>query len=224
MMYAQQFDFSHVPDHELFNPERIFWPGKEAENAAWKAEIERRREAKRLEQENITKERAAKRTAIKSTIPYGEPFASEICERISCGELLLDICEDEHMPTMRRCNQWLKEHSDFAALYKDSINDRLNIFEEQVIKIADDMNNDFKTVTKNGRERRVVDPDVIMRAKLRIEVRFKHLNALRPSIWGEQSTLITKSGDNLDLENMTAEELAKKIAELEYKDAVVKAA
>lgn len=119
MTYAQQFDFSHVPDHELFNPERVFWQGKEAENAAWKAEIERRREAKRLEQELIAKERAAKRTAIKSAIPYSEPLAAEICERISCGELLLDVCEDEHMPTMRRCNQWLKEHSDFAQLYKE---------------------------------------------------------------------------------------------------------
>lgn len=83
------------------------------------------------------------------------------------------------------------------------------------------MKNDFKTVTKNGRERRVVDPDVIMRAKLRIEVRFKYLKALRPSIWGETSTLNVKNGDQADIENMSAAELAAKIAELEHKDRVV---
>ena len=103
--------------------DRVFWQGKEAENAAWKAEIERRREAKRLEQELIAKERAARLHAIKNAIPYSETIATEICERVSVGELLLDICDDENMPTMRRCNQWLKEHSDFAALFKDSINE-----------------------------------------------------------------------------------------------------
>jgi hypothetical protein len=182
--------------------------------------MKRRRDAEREEQERIIQERAAKRNAIKAAIPYSEPLAAEICERISVGELVLDICEDEHLPTMRRCNQWLKEHSDFAALYRESINDRLNIFEEQVIKIADDMKNDWRTVTKNGRERRVVDPDVIMRAKLRIEVRFKHLKALRPEKWGEQSTLITKSGD--DISDMPFDELERKLAELETKERVVK--
>jgi hypothetical protein len=220
MISQPQFDFSHVSDEELFNPERVFWQGKEAESEAWKAEIKRRKDAEREEQERIIQERAAKRNAIKNAIAYSEPLAGEICERISCGELLLDICEDEHLPTMRRCNQWLKEHSEFAALYRESINDRLNVFEEQVLKIADDMKNDFRTVTKNGRARRVVDPDVIMRAKLRIEVRFKHLKALRPEKWGEQSTLITKSGD--DISDMPLEELERKLAELERKDAIVK--
>jgi hypothetical protein len=221
MIAQERFDFTHVPDEELYNPDRVFWQGKEAENAAWKAEMERRKEAKRLEQERIAKECTAKRNAIKGVMTYSEAIATEICERISVGELLLDICDDENMPTMRRCNQWLKEHSDFAALYRDSIGDRLNIFEEQVIKIADDMQHDFKTIIKNGKERRVVDPDVIMRAKLRIEVRFKHLRAMKPERWGEQSTLNVKQSDPLDLDNMTTEELAAKIAELEHKENVV---
>ena len=52
------------------NPDRVFWQGKEAENAAWKAEMERRKEAKRQEQDAPAKERAAKRNAIKNAIPY----------------------------------------------------------------------------------------------------------------------------------------------------------
>jgi hypothetical protein len=218
----EDFDFSHVPDAELFHPEHIYWSEKTAENAAWKAEMKRRRDAKAAEEERIIQERAARRNAIKSAIPYSERLAAEICERISCGELLLDICEDEHLPTQRRCNQWLKEHSDFAILYRASINDRLDIFEEQVIKIADDMKSDFKTVIKNGKERRVVDPDVIMRAKLRIEVRFRHLKALRPERWGETSTVITKDGNDLD--NMSLSDLEKKIHELEVKDQKPRAA
>jgi terminase small subunit-like protein len=79
----------------------------------------------------------------KATLPYSEPIAQEICERISSGELLINVCNDEHMPTVRRVTQWLGENNDFAALHKESINDRLTIFEEEVIKIADDAAPEF---------------------------------------------------------------------------------
>ena len=80
------------------------------------------------------------------------------------------------------------------------------MFEEEVIKIADDMRHDFRTVVKGGVEKRVPDPEQIARARLRIEVRFKHLKALRPQRWAEVSTLITKS-DDFDTSSMSAEEL-----------------
>jgi hypothetical protein len=156
----------------------------------------------------------------RGTLPYSEPLAIEICERISAGELLIVICNDEHLPTVRRVTQWLRENSDFAALYKESINDRLTIFEEEVIKIADDASKDWREVMRNGRPVRVLDGDAIARAKLRVEVRLKHLRAYKPQIWGEQSTLITKSLDGTD--DMTAEELEKRIAELDMKNGIIK--
>jgi hypothetical protein len=63
----------------------------------------------------------------RNALPYSESLAMEICERISCGELLIVICNDDHLPTVRRCKQWMAEHDDFAMLYKDSLNDRLDI-------------------------------------------------------------------------------------------------
>jgi hypothetical protein len=122
---------------------------------------------------------------------------------------------------VRRVTQWLRENNDFALLYKDSINDRLTIFEEEVIKIADDASRDFRDVVRNGRTVRVLDGDAIARAKLRVEVRLKHLKAYKPNLWGEQSTLNVKS-DPHDIENMSSEELEKKIAELESKESTVK--
>ena len=93
-----------------------------------------------------------------------EPLAIEVCERVSSGELLINICADEHLPTVRRVTQWLRENNDFALLYKASINDRLTIFEEEVIKIADDASRDFREVVRNGRTVRVLDGDAIARA------------------------------------------------------------
>jgi hypothetical protein len=125
---------------------------------------------------------------------------------------------------MRRCNQWLKENLDFQSLFNMSIQDRLFVFEEQVVEIADDMRNDFKTVIKNGKEKRVADPDMVARAKLRIEVRFRHLKAGKPERWGETSTLITKSVDPNDCSNLSTEELEKRLADIEAKNRIMRSA
>jgi hypothetical protein len=185
-------------------------------------ELKRREEARLVgEQEAIEAKRKVELFVKKGTMAFSESIAIELCERVSAGELLINICADEHLPTVRRVTQWLRENNDFALLYKDSINDRLTIFEEEVIKIADDASRDFREVVRNGRTVRVLDGDAIARAKLRVEVRLKHLKAYKPSLWGEQSTLNVKT-DPHDVDNMTGEELERKIRELEEKDEIVK--
>jgi hypothetical protein len=166
------------------------------------------------------RERLEKVTKLKSSLPYSEKLAQEICERISCGELLIKICLDEHLPTMRRVTQWLKAHDEFNALYAESLRDRLNVFEEEVIKIADDATHDFKEVLRNGIKVRVLDGEAIARAKLRVEVRFRHLKAGRPQKWGDISTLNLNTDDPFDAKNMSMEELEKKIADIEAKSRV----
>jgi hypothetical protein len=214
--------FAVLSDEELFNPKRAFRSEEELDEC--KKERDRRLNEKREEQDRIERERFQRLNAIKENLTYSDKLAQTICERISAGELLTVLCREDAMPTMRRCNQWLKEYSEFAALMDMSKNDRLNIFEEEVIEIADDMKNDFKTVIKNGKEKRIVDPEVIARAKLRIEVRFRHLKSGRPQRWGDVSTLITKSDDPNDAANLSAEELEKRIADLDVKTRVFRAA
>jgi hypothetical protein len=67
---------------------------------------------------------------------------------------------------------------------------------------------------------RVLDGEAIARAKFRVEVRLKYLKAYKPSLWGETSTLNVKSADS-DIDNMSSEELARKIAELDEKDNIL---
>ena len=93
-------------------------------------------------------------------------LAIEICGRISSGEFLINIYKNHDMPTVRSANQWLKENSDFAALHREAVNSRLNIFEDEVVTIADDSERDFKIVIKHGKQVKVLDADVISRAKL----------------------------------------------------------
>ena len=96
-----------------------------------------------------------------------------------------------------------------------------SIFFLEIIRIADDATRDFRDVVRGGRMVRVPDGEQIARAKLRTEIRLKHLRAFRPSIWGEAQTINVKSGDATDIENMSNEELSAKLSELETKERVV---
>jgi hypothetical protein len=117
----------------------------------------------------------------------------------------------------------MHEHTEFAQLYQSAINDRLSVFEEQVIQIADDMRHDFRTVIKNGQEKRVPDPDMVARAKLRIDVRFRRLKAGRPQKWGDATSLTVKNADPFDTSNLSAEQLEAEIAAIEKKSRITRA-
>ena len=204
------------------------WEQEAQEIARMREPYERaEREKARLkaEQEAIEAQRKVELFVKKGTLAYSDQLALEICERVGSGEFLTLICSDAHMPTMRNATQWLRSHSDFGAAYRQAIDDRLNIFEDEVVTIADDVKADFRVVVRNGKEKRVHDPEVIARAKLRIDARFKHLKAYRPQKWGEQSTLnVHNKDDSFDPASMTAEELEKTIADIEAKNKVVRAA
>jgi hypothetical protein len=209
-------DFAHDPTKGFCGDEWEIREKLEKYNSE-RAELKRLYE---IQEENKARAKYKIEQARKDKIPYSNALAMEICGRISAGQFLINICNDEDMPIVRNVNQWLKDHIDFKALYNDAINDRLNIFEDQLCTIADSAENDFKIVNKNGKVSKVLDAEVISRAKLRIDARRAHLKAYRPEKWGEQSTLITKSVD--DMSELSAEEIEKVIADLETKNAVVK--
>ena len=214
------------PQDFAWDANKVFWVDSEGDEKKrqYRAELA---ELKRLyEIQEAAKAKAAfkREQERKDAIPYSEPLAAEICKRISAGEFLIIICKDEDMPTERIVVQWKKEHSDFKALYDEAIRDRLDIFEDQIVTIADDGSADIRTVTKGNKTTKVLDGEVISRAKLRVEVRKAHLKAYRPERWAEQSTLNVNNNDGDNPANMSMEELEKKLAELETKEGALRAA
>lgn len=213
-------------DREIRPEDFAVDPQKEYTSVAARDEARREREElKRLyEIQETLKAKALYKAeqARKDQIPYSEKLVTEICERISAGDVLFSICQDADMPTVRSVNRWLKEYAVFSALHKEAVNDRLNVFEDQLVTISDESENDYKTVVKGKKATKVVDAEVVSRAKLRIDVRKAHLRAYRPDRWAETSTLITKSVD--DVFDLSHEELETKLAELETKQDNVRAA
>ena len=220
------FDAKPAPEPEAQHQPTVGWTPIEVIDAQWEKITAPRRERERLEAEQRKAEalRQAEIAKRKDALEYTDELAQKICEKIAIGQLLINICDEEDLPSMRRCHQWLRENAEFNTLYKSAIDDRLNVFEEEVIKIADDMSRDFKTVIKNGQEKRVHDPEMVARAKLRIDVRFRHLKALRPQRWGDVSTLNVKDGDGDRFDSMSREALEEEIADLERKSRVSRAA
>jgi hypothetical protein len=205
------------------DPDRVFWTqtpeGKEDERRyfAERKELER---LYHIQEDLKAKAHFKREQARKDAIPYSEALATEICGRISAGEFLILICKEPDMPTVRSVTQWLKQHADFKALHDEAVSDRLNIFEDELVTIADDGLNDIKTITKGNKVTKVLDGEVISRAKLRVDVRKAHLKAYRPERWGEQSTLNVNNNDGIG--DMSVDELEKKLAELDDKEGTLR--
>jgi hypothetical protein len=153
-------DYAFMSDEDLFNPQRVYYSQEEFNSA--KAERDRRTNQKRMEQERAEQERAAKlkrhqeRRPIQRGSGPRDLRAHQFRRATDCclpgrshadNEALQSVVEGE--PSL-----------EFNAVFNMSIHDRLFVFEEQVVEIADDMQHDFKTVIKNGKEKRVADPDM----------------------------------------------------------------
>lgn len=51
----------------------------------------------------------------KGTGDYTAEVAQTICERLSVGDPLAEICRTKGMPAVRTVSDWKREHADFAA-------------------------------------------------------------------------------------------------------------
>lgn len=175
-------------------------------------------ERKRIADEQIAHQRANETKQAQERIQYSDELAQEIVERIASGELLTVMCTEPSMPTARMVTLWLKQHDDFALLYNEALQDRLAIFSEQIIEFADKLPKEVQTITAKSTREKIQFPDLVQKAKLQIEVRFRHLKAFKPERWGEQSTLNVKDG--ADFSNMSNEDLEKKLADLDIKERI----
>jgi hypothetical protein len=211
-----------TPDDFAIPPNEIYMSDVPESVARHKENMRQREELERLyhlQEEAKAKAHFQREQARKEQIPFSEALVTEICDRVAGGELLALICKEHEMPTTRMVIQWKKEHREFALLYDEAIRDRLDIFEDDLLIIADDSKQDIKTITKGSKTTKVLDGEVISRAKLRVDVRKAHLKAYRPERWGEQSTLNVNNYDAMDPNNMSQEELEKALADLEFKAA-----
>jgi hypothetical protein len=186
----------------------------------WERKYDEKKAEEKLEQKR-REEIAARLLQQRDDMPYTEALATELCERVRAGELMTTITSDPHMPTARNVARWLKQHSDFAALYNIALQDRLVIFEEDIVRIADEIPKEPQRATQSSIRERVQFVDPIMKARLQIESRIRWLKALKPQRWADQSTLNVKEADPFDVSHLSSEEIEARIASIEAKERIV---
>ena len=114
---------------------------------------------------------------------YTKDVADEICERLSNGEPLAQICRDEDMPAYRTVYDWQDNHPDFSANIARARTDGYEVLAADCLNISDENGRDMRFTEKGAV---VIDNDVIQRAKLRIDTRLKLLSKWDPKRYGEK--------------------------------------
>lgn len=98
-----------------------------------------------------------------------EKLTDEICDRISEGESLRDICAGKAMPNKSTVLRWMHVDDDFATKYARARELQADTIFEQMQDVADDGN-----------------PEDVQRAKLRVSTMQWRASKLAPKRYGDK--------------------------------------
>lgn len=116
---------------------------------------------------------------------YSQEVADEICERMSDGASLRDICASENMPRRTTVYRWLKASEDFRNQYARACEARESELFDQIIAISDTPLIGTKTVSKaTGVE--ITEADMIEHRRLQVEARKWALGKMAPKKYGDK--------------------------------------
>lgn len=113
---------------------------------------------------------------------YSPKVAAKICQRLSTGEPLADICRDPAMPATSTVSDWKKARPEFAEDFRAAREEGFDALACECLEIADDTSRD--TIETEGGPR--PDNEWIARSKLRIDTRLKLLSKWDPKRYGER--------------------------------------
>lgn len=150
--------------------------------------------------------------------PTGRPskftmeLAEKICERMSKGEPLAQICRDDGMPAVRTINDWRAQDAEVSAMFGRARDEGYDAIAQQCLDIADQSEMDTIATEHGDRP----NTEWISRSKLRVETRLKLLAKWDPRRYGEKIA-IGGADDLPPLSKMADDELMAKIAALQAK-------
>jgi hypothetical protein len=119
------------------------------------------------------------------TSTFTTSIAKQICDRLSTGEPLAEICRDEEMPAVRTVSDWKKSNAEFAADFARARDEGYDALAAQCIAIADDERHDW-VLSQKGE---ITNDVAIARARLRVDTRMKLLAKWDPKRYGDKVEL-----------------------------------
>lgn len=138
-----------------------------------------------------------------------------ICDRISHGRSLRDVCRDADTPSKSTVLRWLREKPELRDQYCAARDDLLEYWASDIIEIADDGTNDMVPgLNKYGDEVMVPNHANVQRDKLRIHARQWTLGKLKPKVYGDriEHEVSGEVNHRVDITALSAREKMRRLA------------
>ena len=118
-------------------------------------------------------------------------LAEEICERLSTGETMRQICRDEHMPHWTQVYEWLARDDSLSLRVARAREAGFDALAEEALDIANTQHMGRKKVFSSGAGEdddsvTVTEEDALGHRKLQIETRLKLLACWNPAKYGSK--------------------------------------
>ena len=136
---------------------------------------------------------------------YTPELAAEICERLSTGETMRQICRDEHMPHWTQVYEWLSRDDSLSLRVARAREAGYDALAEEALDIADTPRLGAKKVFSSGSEEgedsmTVTEEDMLGHRKLQIETRLKLLACWNPKKYGNKVAVGGDPGNPVQVE------------------------
>jgi hypothetical protein len=111
----------------------------------------------------------------------------EICDRLSNGEPLEEICRDGHMPSSETVRQWQNRDDAFAKRVATAREVGFDAIAAEALRIADTPHLGKRVeFDQAGNKVRVIVEDMLGHRRLRVDARLKLLAKWDPKRYGER--------------------------------------
>ena len=115
---------------------------------------------------------------------YSPELAAEICQRLSEGEPLRQICRDDHMPAWRTIYDWMERDAELSAWIARARELGQDAIAEDCLRIIDE--EPTKVISEGGIR---YDSAFVQWQKNRVEQRLKLLAKWNPKRYGDRVQL-----------------------------------
>lgn len=114
-----------------------------------------------------------------------------ICERLSQGLSLREICRADDMPDEHSVRRWvIADYNGIAPQYARARQAQAEHWADEILLAADDGTNDYvERVNAKGEKEMALDREHIQRSALRVEARKWLLSKLLPKTYGDRTKL-----------------------------------
>jgi hypothetical protein len=134
---------------------------------------------------------------------YTPELAAEICERLSTGETMRQICRDEHMPHWTQVYEWLARDDSLSLRVARAREAGYDSLAEEALEISNTPRLGQKKVFSSGDDEdsmTVTEEDMLGHRKLQIETRLKLLACWNPAKYGNKVALGGDPGNPVKVE------------------------